>query len=56
MLNFVELFDIIAGGESETVEFKKSPSLMRKAVETVCAFANQRGGPIWKLVGARPVE
>lgn len=44
MWHLAELPQIIANGESETVEFKKSTSLIREAVETACAFANQRGG------------
>ena len=35
---------IISGGESETVEFKKSTSELRESTETICAFANTRGG------------
>jgi ATP-dependent DNA helicase RecG len=39
-----EILDLISKGESETLEFKKSTSLMREGIETVCAFANHRGG------------
>lgn len=39
-----ELLDLIASGESETVEFKKSTGLIREGIETICAFANHRGG------------
>lgn len=39
-----EISDLIAGGESQKVEFKKSTGLLREAVETLCAFANQEGG------------
>ena len=35
---------IIADGESETVEFKKTTATIREAVETICAFANLHGG------------
>jgi len=35
---------IINGGESESVEFKKSTGTIREAIETLCAFANLRGG------------
>ena len=42
--NYEDISLLIAKGESETVEFKKSTSLMREAVETVCAFTNRRGG------------
>jgi len=40
----IDLQQIIAGGESEIVEFKKSTSLLREGIETICAFANHRGG------------
>lgn len=39
-----ELAHLIAGGESEQVEFKKTTRLLREATETLCAFANHRGG------------
>lgn len=39
-----ELLRIIAKGESETVEFKKSTSLLREGIETICALANRKGG------------
>ena len=49
--NETELEPVIAGGESETVEFKKSSSLLREAVETVCAFANRSGGHLFFGIG-----
>ena len=36
--------ELISDGESETVEFKKSTSSVREGIETICAFANHRGG------------
>ena len=39
-----EMLDLISKGESETLEFKRSTGLMREGIETVCAFANHRGG------------
>jgi len=39
-----EILDLISKGESEIIEFKKSTSSMREGIETVCAFANRRGG------------
>lgn len=39
-----ELLQIIKKGESETVEFKKSTSLLREGIETICAFSNRKGG------------
>ncbi len=40
------LYSIIQQGESETLEFKKSTSLMKEVIETLCAFANTQGGTI----------
>jgi len=57
--------DIIKGGESETVEFKRSLAETREIIETVCAFANTKGGVIIvgiddegeiKGVGKRTIE
>ena len=39
-----ELLDLIASGESETLEFKRSTGSLREGIETICAFANHRGG------------
>lgn len=36
-------------GESQTLEFKKTMAEMREIVETICAFANAKGGTV--LVG-----
>jgi ATP-dependent DNA helicase RecG len=35
---------LIRSGESETVEFKKSTASLREAIDTICAFANHKGG------------
>ena len=43
-----ELLELIRGGESITVEFKKSSSEVTKDVyETICAFSNRDGGHIF---------
>jgi len=42
----IELLSLISQGESETVEFKKSTSLIKEIIETLCAFANTQGGYI----------
>ncbi|MEI7938421.1 MAG: ATP-binding protein [Verrucomicrobiota bacterium] len=42
-----ELEKIIAAGESQTVEFKKSTGLLTRAGETLCAFLNTRGGRVF---------
>jgi ATP-dependent DNA helicase RecG len=47
-----ETLALIAGGEGETVEFKRSVAELEKAVETVAAFANTRGGVV--LIGVHP--
>ncbi len=58
-----DLLKIISEGESETVEFKKSTGLMREIIETVCAFANHRGGYVFigiedkgKIVGQQVTD
>ena len=43
-----KLLDLIRGGESLTVEFKKSKTAVTKDVyESVCAFSNREGGHIF---------
>ena len=51
------ILEIIAAGESEEVEFKIS--FGKEVIETVCAFANHKGGTIFigvedsgKIIGA----
>lgn len=44
-----KLTEIIAGGESNRVEFKSSLSEEREILETICGFSNMAGGTI--LVG-----
>ncbi len=39
-----EILKLIEEGESATVEFKKSTASLREDIETICAFANHRGG------------
>jgi len=39
-----EILKLVEGGESATVEFKKSTASLREGIETICAFANHRGG------------
>ncbi|MCK4415227.1 MAG: putative DNA binding domain-containing protein [Candidatus Eisenbacteria sp.] len=43
---------IVADGESETVEFKKSTAQLSRAGETLCGFLNGRGGRV--LIGVTP--
>jgi ATP-dependent DNA helicase RecG len=47
-----ELPSIVAAGESETVEFKKSTAQLPRAGETLCAFLNGNGGRV--LIGISP--
>jgi ATP-dependent DNA helicase RecG len=44
MLCMDDVQHLLASGESQTVEFKKSTASLRDAIETLCAFANQHGG------------
>ena len=34
-------------GESESIGFKRSTSLLKEAVQTLCAFANHQGGVLY---------
>ena len=43
---------LVAGGESETLEFKNTTGTRREAVMTMCAFLNQSGGYV--LFGVTP--
>ena len=43
------LQELVALGESENLEFKKSPALLPGAGETLCAFLNSKGGKV--LIG-----
>ena len=47
-----ELQRIVAAGEGETVEFKKSTAQLPRAAETLCGFLNGRGGQV--LIGISP--
>jgi ATP-dependent DNA helicase RecG len=45
-----ELEQLVAQGESETLEFKRSTALLPRAGETLCAFLNGQGGTV--VIGA----
>ncbi len=47
-----EIRALIAEGESQTVEFKKSTAQLPRAGETLCAFLNGQGGHVLIGVGA----
>ena len=53
----MDLKKIISQGESETVEFKKSPSESKEIIKTISAFANTKGGrPPYKRVGKSTLQ
>jgi ATP-dependent DNA helicase RecG len=52
MTSVAALQSIIARGESETLEFKRSTAELRRAGETLCAFLNGEGGQV--LIGVAP--
>ncbi len=43
---------LIAPGESATIELKRSTGELREAMQTICAFANAKGGQV--VIGAKP--
>ena len=51
-MDFDDLRRLVAGGESETVEFKKSTAQLPRAGETLCGFLNGLGGQV--LMGVSP--
>jgi ATP-dependent DNA helicase RecG len=51
-MNLATLQHLIAQGESETLELKRSTAELRRAGETLCAFLNGEGGQV--LVGVAP--
>ncbi len=50
--NEINLEEIISRGESETLELKRSSGEMREAMQTLCAFANGKGGTV--IIGVTP--
>ncbi len=49
LVDLDKIREMVAGGESDTVEFKRSTGQMSRAGETLCAFLNGTGG--WVLFG-----
>ncbi len=41
-----EISSLITAGENEQLEFKKSSSLLKEAIVSICAFANKNGGTV----------
>ena len=52
MTTFAVLQSLIAQGESETLELKRSTAELKRAGETLCAFLNGEGGKV--LIGVSP--
>lgn len=51
-MNLSDVERLVAAGESEEVEFKKSTAQLRKAGEALCGFLNGTGGVV--LIGVTP--
>ncbi len=51
-MNIKVLKEIVAGGESEISEFRKSTGQLRRAAETLCGMLNGNGGRV--LIGVTP--
>jgi len=51
-MNLDDLEKLVSGGESSTMEFKKSTAQLRRAAETLCAMLNGNGGKV--LIGVTP--
>ncbi|MBI2495426.1 MAG: putative DNA binding domain-containing protein [Candidatus Omnitrophica bacterium] len=51
-LNAQELSALLAQGEGESIEFKRSTGELKEAMQTLCAFLNGIGGTV--LFGVRP--
>lgn len=43
-MRLAKIRTLVSGGESETLEFKKSTSQLTCPAETLCAFLNAAGG------------
>jgi len=52
MTTLEELQLLIAQGDAETLEFKRSTAELRRAGETLCGFLNTDGGQV--LIGVAP--
>jgi ATP-dependent DNA helicase RecG len=48
----LSLIQLIAKGESATLEMKRSTGELREAMQTLCAFANGKGGRV--VIGVKP--
>lgn len=52
MTTLATIQSLIAQGESETLELKRSTAELKRAGETLCAFLNGEGGKV--LIGVAP--
>jgi len=62
-VNLADVERLVADGETEKVEFKKSTAQLKPAGQSLCAFLNDGGGTVIigvtddrRLVGARCVR
>jgi ATP-dependent DNA helicase RecG len=51
-LRLEDIERLVSGGESETLEFKKSTGQLNRAGESLCAFLNSNGGIV--IIGVTP--
>ncbi|PCH55794.1 MAG: hypothetical protein COC15_03975 [Legionellales bacterium] len=51
-MNIINIEQLVLQDESDTLEFKKSTSKLKEAAQTICAFANCKGGTV--LIGVTP--
>ena len=51
-----QLVELASGGESETLEFKKTTAEKETAARTVCAMLNHRGGRVLIGVAENPTR
>lgn len=51
-MNLATLEQLVAKGESETLELKRSTAELRRAGESLCAFLNSEGGRV--VIGVAP--
>ena len=52
MITLAQIETLVRGGESETLEFKRTTGERRSAVQTLCGMLNHRGGRV--LFGVEP--
>ena len=45
-----DFYQELANGESEGIKFKRSTSLLKEAIQTLCAFGNHKGDVLYFTV------